>query len=172
MKQEFEIGDDIHQVTLVRTSSGVRLRIGEAEHHAALRELGDGQYQIDLDGVGYRVWLATKGDQTYVHALGANWSVKQINPLERLAAGGAGGGMDTMEAPMPGTVISVSVKPGDAVHRTQTMMVIESMKMQTSINAWRDGVVAKLHYGVGNTFDRKAPLVTLEPAVAAPTGQE
>ena len=37
------------------------------------------------------------------------------------------------------------------------------MKMETAIVAWRDGIVATVHRPLGATFDRKAPLVTLEP---------
>ena len=68
---------------------------------------------------------------------------------------------------MPGTVVRVEVKPGDSVTRGQTMMVVESMKLETSINAWRDGVVAEIHQQQWEAFERKAPLIALEPE---PTG--
>ena len=42
-------------------------------------------------------------------------------------------------------------------------MLIESMQLQPAINAWRDGIIAKVHFGVGQTFDRAASLVSLEP---------
>lgn len=162
MKQKFEIGDDIHEVTLVRSAGGIKLVLDGSEHTAVLSDLGDGQYRIDLDGAGYRVHLVAKGDETYIHADGANWTVRQIDPLDALSAGAAGADVDTVESPMPGTVIRVTVKAGDEVKKFQTMMVIESMKMETSINAWRDGVVARVHCEQGSTFDRKAPLVTLQ----------
>ena len=64
---------------------------------------------------------------------------------------------------MPGTVITVAVAPGDAVTTGQPLVVIESMKMQSEIVAWRDGVVERVHLRVGDTFDRGAGLVELEP---------
>ena len=70
---------------------------------------------------------------------------------------------DVVQAPMPGTVIAVKFKAGDPVAKGQTMMLIESMKLETAINAWRDGIIAKVHFGVGQTFDRAASLVSLEP---------
>jgi 3-methylcrotonyl-CoA carboxylase alpha subunit len=85
-----------------------------------------------------------------------------VDELAETAAAGAGAA-DTVEAPMPGTVVRVSVAAGDLVKRGQTLMVIESMKMETTIVAWRDGVVRAVHRPLGATFDRKAPLVTLEP---------
>jgi biotin carboxyl carrier protein len=60
-------------------------------------------------------------------------------------------------------VITVAVEPGQAVTAGQPLVVIESMKMQSEIVAWRDGVVERIHLQVGDTFDRGAGLVELEP---------
>ena len=66
---------------------------------------------------------------------------------------------------MPGSLVSVTVKPGDAVSKGQTLLVMESMKMETTILSPRDGVVAAVHFDKGQTFDRDALLLTLEPEV-------
>ena len=63
---------------------------------------------------------------------------------------------------MPGTVISVAVTEGDRVQTGQTLMVIESMKMETGIKATDQAVVKKLHFQPGDTFDRNAVLVSLD----------
>ena len=64
---------------------------------------------------------------------------------------------------MPGTVIDILVKKGDAVTKGQTLLVIESMKMQTGILSARDGIVAEVPLAKGQTFDKGALLVRLEP---------
>ncbi len=164
MKQIFEILDVQHEAAVLRGGDGVRIAMGEGEPlPARLRGLTDGEYLLEVGGAAHRVWVAVRGDMTFVHAAGANWSIRRIDPLDSAAGAGHGTGEDSVQAPMPGTVMRVEVKVGDTVHRGQTMVVIESMKMETSINAWRDGVVAEMHYPVGATFERKAPLVTLEP---------
>ena len=103
-----------------------------------------------------------RGEAIHVHVDGRSWIVEAIDDLAESAAG-AGGAADTAEAPMPGTVVRVLVEPGDTVKRGQSLVVIESMKMETAIVAWRDGIVATVHRPLGATFDRKASLVTLEP---------
>jgi biotin carboxyl carrier protein len=55
------------------------------------------------------------------------------------------------------------VAAGEEVALGQPLVVIESMKMQSELVATRDGVVARLHLEVGDTFDRGAALVSLEP---------
>jgi 3-methylcrotonyl-CoA carboxylase alpha subunit len=64
---------------------------------------------------------------------------------------------------MPGSLVAVQIKPGDTVSKGQTLLVMESMKMETTIAAPRDGVVQTVHFDKGQTFDRDALLITLQP---------
>jgi len=54
-------------------------------------------------------------------------------------------------SPMPGAVVSVSVKPGDSVVQGQEVCVVEAMKMQNSLKAPRDGVIQAVHVKKGDT---------------------
>ena len=53
---------------------------------------------------------------------------------------------------MPGVVVSVNAKPGDHVKEGQPLLVIESMKLETSLTAPRDGVVAEMPFAAGDSF--------------------
>jgi len=55
----------------------------------------------------------------------------------------------TIVAPIPGTVLRVSVAIGDAVTKGQTLLVLEAMKMENEIMAPSDGVVQLLHVSPG-----------------------
>jgi biotin carboxyl carrier protein len=46
---------------------------------------------------------------------------------------------------MPGKIVRVVVRPGDAVRARQTVVVIEAMKMENELRAARDGTVGELH---------------------------
>jgi len=163
MQHDYEIGGERYKVRVQRRPGAVTIARDESEHRANMRDLGDGQYLLELDGVPHRVWLAVLGDRTFIHMDGRAWDVLAIDDLARAMEQAHHKGEDTTEAPMPGTVIGVHVSEGDAVHKGQTLVVIESMKMETSITAWRDGTVHTVHVPLGATFDRKAPLVTLAP---------
>ncbi len=56
---------------------------------------------------------------------------------------------------MPGMVVTVSVKPGQAVKAGDPLVSIEAMKMETQIRADRDGTVRAVHVQSGET-DRRA----------------
>jgi biotin carboxyl carrier protein len=61
----------------------------------------------------------------------------------------ASGGARTLPAPMPGVVLEVNVKVGDAVVRGQQVAVLEAMKMQNSIKSPRAGTVAEVCVAAG-----------------------
>ena len=121
---------------------------------------------MEIDGCAFDVSsadafpTAIDGDDVWVHAFGRAWRLSVVDPRESAAAAAAG--EDTALAPMPGTVIMVSVAAGETVGAGQPMVVIESMKMQSEIVALREGVVERVFVAVGDTFERGAPLVALE----------
>jgi len=79
----------------------------------------------------------------------------------------AGGETDAVcRAPMPGVVIDVAVPRGAEVRAGDTLVVIESMKLETAVKAPRDGVVETIHVTIGQAFERDALLVTLAEVVA------
>lgn len=74
---------------------------------------------------------------------------------------GAGVG-ERVEAPLPGTVLSVNVKPGDTVKAGDVLLVLEAMKMQNEIVAPRAGTVRDVGVAKGDTVALGDVLVTIE----------
>jgi glutaconyl-CoA/methylmalonyl-CoA decarboxylase subunit gamma len=56
----------------------------------------------------------------------------------------------SVQAPIPGVIISVAVKSGEAVHFGQELCVLEAMKMKNIIRASRDGTIGALHVAAGD----------------------
>lgn len=65
-------------------------------------------------------------------------------------------------ASMPGMIVNVHVSHGDKVRSGQALMVVEAMKMQTTINSERDGIVRNLHVQSGLQVDAGDLLMTIE----------
>ncbi|KAA5599858.1 biotin/lipoyl-containing protein [Blastochloris sulfoviridis] len=68
---------------------------------------------------------------------------------------------EAQRAPLAGTVLSVAVKPGDAVAADQEICVLEAMKMKTSIFAFKAGTVTAVLVKAGDAVDSDQPLVTI-----------
>jgi biotin carboxyl carrier protein len=154
-------GGQLRDVSLTRVENRhAAIWIDGKEHRALLRPVGRA-YEVSVDDRTEPIWLVVDHDTVFIHAFGRSWRTEVIDPAERSAMDSEQA--DVITAPMPGTVITVAVSPGEAVTTGQPLVVIESMKMQSEIVAWRDGVVERVHLQVGETFDRGAGLIELEP---------
>jgi len=163
MHHAFKLGDAEHNLELSRSASAYRLHLGEQVVDVDLKTGADGRAWLTLGERHIEVVIATRGDDVFVHLDGEAYQLRYQHPLDRLAAQAGGSAEDHIRAPMPGSIVSVTVKAGDAVAKGQTLLVMESMKMETTIAAPRDGTVAAVTYEKGQTFDRDALLLSLEP---------
>lgn len=68
----------------------------------------------------------------------------------------------SVTSPLPGNVISLSVAVGDTVKRGQTVLVMESMKMENNIPAPRDGKVTAIHVAAGKSVMQGDALLDIE----------
>ena len=68
----------------------------------------------------------------------------------------------TVKAPMPGSILRFTVKPGDTVTKGQTVVILEAMKMENNIMANKDGQVKAIHVTVGQTVVQDDKLVDLQ----------
>ena len=82
-------------------------------------------------------------------------------PVPAPAAAPAAAGGQTVEAPMPGKILDIKVKVGDAVGYGQCVIVMEAMKMETEIVAPAAGTVASINVSTGDSVETGAVLVTL-----------
>jgi len=168
MRYAFEVEGVEHELWLGREPAGglclhalgrvlpIALALGE-----------DGAGTLTVDGRSVPVVVAQRGDEVFVHVDGANRRLRLRYPLERASAEAHAGADDQVRAPMPGTAVSVSVREGDAVARGAPMLVMESMKLETTIAASRDATIRSVHVAPGQAFDRDSVLVTFEPPEAA-----
>ena len=71
-------------------------------------------------------------------------------------------GGDMVKAPMPGKLLVLNVKPGDAVARGDALAVMEAMKMEHALAAPRDGIVESVSGKAGEQIAEGTVLVKLE----------
>ena len=117
---------------------------------------------MDLSFSGQRVRVQTWQHDEIVSIFCAQGAT-QIIELDALAHAGEAvleGGRLT--APMPGKVVSFAVQAGDAVKTGQVLAIMEAMKMEHTIAAPADGVVAELLYAPGDQVAEGAELLRLE----------
>jgi biotin carboxyl carrier protein len=82
--------------------------------------------------------------------------------MRRAASGDAAAASGNVRALMPGRVVRVMVKPGDAVSPGQGLLILEAMKMENEITASREGVVSAVLVEPGQTVEGGADLMVIE----------
>jgi 3-methylcrotonyl-CoA carboxylase alpha subunit len=152
--------DDL-AITARPAGDGMWQMIWGDQAHVVMRRPGG----ITLDGVASRVTVVADADSITVIAGGVAHAFVLVDPLRPPAAEAAGGGR--VMAPIPGRIASVLVAPGDRVARGQVLLVLEAMKMEMSLTAAMDGVVATLRCAVGDMVQEGVDLVTFELEDAA-----
>jgi glutaconyl-CoA/methylmalonyl-CoA decarboxylase subunit gamma len=67
-----------------------------------------------------------------------------------------------VNSPIAGTILEIKCKPGDSIHVNQELLVIEAMKMETSIAAPASGVVSSVDVAVGDAVREGQTLIHLQ----------
>jgi 3-methylcrotonyl-CoA carboxylase alpha subunit len=100
-----------------------------------------------------------QGETAHIFTPQGATRITVLDPLAHAGEAAQEGGRLT--APMPGKVVSFAVKAGDKVKAGQPLAVMEAMKMEHTISAPKDGVVAELLYAPGDQVADGAELLKL-----------
>jgi biotin carboxyl carrier protein len=151
---------NLHEIDIVRRRPHLVVRIEGREHEiSAIGSSGGGRQMIEVAGIAIHFARAHDGDCQFLQFDGRNFEAQLLDPRSEVAGGG---GQDSVKAPMPGAVISLHRVVGDPVLRGETIVTIESMKLQTALPAPRDGVIAAILRTTGEVFDKDEIIVRLE----------
>ncbi len=155
----FSNGEEKREATVDFLADGYRLWIGERECALASKRLGDGLFQVELDGQSCAVRAVRDGEDWHLFAAGACYRLRLESELHGLdvEAGGA-----SLAAPMPGKVIQVLVEAGARVEKGAPLVILEAMKMEHTIVAPHDGVVKEIFFEAGEQVAEGADLLKLE----------
>ncbi|MGP4114479.1 ATP-binding protein [Streptomyces sp. 4N509B] len=151
-----------------RTAGGAwEVRVGEAGTPAPAR-LGrpDGAtVLLERDGASHAFAYAAEPGGHWLGREGAAWHLRDHDPVAARAQHVAG--VDTLTAPMPGTVTVVKVASGEEVAAGQSLLVVEAMKMEHVIAAPHAGVVTELDVRVGATVAMDQLLAVVTPQASS-----
>jgi acetyl/propionyl-CoA carboxylase alpha subunit len=171
MSYEMLLNERDVALDIVSRKPALTIRHGGRAHEVKEQSAPRGAFTVTIDGHSHNGFRALVGDEVYVR-IGARTFIVGL-PQALLRAHSKGKGADELRADMPGTVIAHHGEAGQAVKAGDRLITIESMKLQVSLVAARDGVIDTYHVPAETAFDRGALLVSLvaetsaEPAKAA-----
>jgi 3-methylcrotonyl-CoA carboxylase alpha subunit len=156
----FEFGGEPGQAELTYLhDGGLKLTVGNL---TGMLTFSANPHGIDLDFAGQRLLVSVYADGETDHVFSARGAT-QILAIDLLAhAGETHSEAGRLTAPMPGKVLSFAVKAGDKVSKGQALAVMEAMKMEHTIIAPSDGMVAEVLFAPGDQVMEGAELLTFE----------
>lgn len=113
------------------------------------------KYRVNVNGTQYDITLEVLEGEAAAAA------PKAAPAAPAAPAAKAPAGAQAINAPMPGTILAVNVKPGQAVKRGDVLVVLEAMKMENEIMAPNDGTVGTVNVAKGQSVQSGATLLTL-----------
>jgi oxaloacetate decarboxylase alpha subunit len=116
-------------------------------------EAGEEIYTVEVEGKSYTVTVSAGGDVSGIAAVG---SETESASTDVPATGG-----EPVAAPLAGNVVKVQVKPGQRVSEGESIVVLEAMKMETSVSAPSDGTIVEVRVKAGDSCAVGDVLVTL-----------
>ncbi len=122
----------------------------------------DMSFDAKIDGRLHNAVMLRDGRALVLLHHGQEDHLTYLDPLSYDA--GEDEGRGKLTAPMPGKVVAVRVALGAAVKKGQPLVIVEAMKMEHTITAPADGIVEKIHAGVGDQVNEKYELISLKTA--------
>lgn len=141
-----------------------KYKINGNEYKVSIGDIDNNIAQVEVNGVPYHVELdETKAPVKVVNAprpAAAPRTDSGAKVISTPASAPTGGYQ--IKAPLPGTVLSISVKVGDTVKASDTVLTLEAMKMENAIHAGKDGRIAAIAVNPGDAVLENTVLMTLE----------
>ena len=160
---------------------GFKIRVGEREHEVTVTLDEAGRRRVTVDGIDYEVadagahamrvtalaeddarqievTVASNSRPSEAWVAGARARIEVLTEQEaRLAAAlgksASGSGSGSLAAPMPGRVVKVLVREGEAIELGAPAIIVEAMKMENELHAPIGGVVRSVAVREGDTVE-------------------
>ncbi len=144
-----------------------RLLVNGEERELDFRVLREGElYSMLLDNCSFEAVVDQRDDVLNVLMNGNLYEVKVTDDRSRRLSSafmhfGDMSGEVHIRAPMPGLIVRIPVEEGQQVSKGETLIILESMKMENELKAPRDGTVHRLNVAVGASVEQNKVLVTI-----------
>ena len=141
-----------------------KFKINGKDYDVTIGEAEGKMLQVNVNGADYQVELenapasAPAAPAAAAPAAATPTPAATAAPAAPKAPAGAG---EKVNSPLPGVIVEVSVKEGQAVKSGQKVAVLEAMKMENEISAPKDGTITAIHVNKGDSILEGAPIVTI-----------
>jgi biotin carboxyl carrier protein len=134
-------------------------------HEVDFLQLGPSLYSIITEYQALQIVIEEEAGKKNVLVGGRLFEAQVLDERALLMAmrkGALGASSGEVQSPMPGLIVAVQVEEGASVDKGQTVVILESMKMQNELKSPIDGTVTSVQVSAGQTVDKGTVLVVIE----------
>ncbi|KAI9315168.1 carbamoyl-phosphate synthase L chain, ATP binding domain-containing protein [Dichotomocladium elegans] len=167
------VGDEPYKVVVTPTSNSkqpdlVNLEVVNSKDNTTIKTFEDveshwdanGELVSTLDGKQTKSNVVLRGDHVTVFDNYGRTEAALATPAYISASAKGADATGSVKTPMPCKISQVLAKPGQAIEKGQTLVVLEAMKMEHVIKAPFSGVIDQVLYNVGDLVEENQSLVT------------
>ncbi|MDR2473056.1 MAG: acetyl-CoA carboxylase biotin carboxyl carrier protein subunit [Tannerella sp.] len=127
-------------------------------YNVTVNKIEDTVAEVEVNGTPYKITMDKPAKKQVVTI--KRPAQTQTAPVSRPAA--TTGGSKAIKSPLPGVILSIDCKVGDVIKKGQKLLILEAMKMENVIPSDRDGTIAEIKVGKGDSVLEGADLVIIK----------
>ncbi len=129
-------------------------------YNVVIGDIEDNIAHVEVNGTHYNVEMEKKPKAAPVAVKPV--ARPAVKPAAAAPAKPAAAAKSGVKSPLPGVILDIKVKEGDTVKKGQTVIILEAMKMENSINADKDGKITSILVSKGESVLEGTDLVIIE----------
>ena len=137
----------------------IKVEIEGKVYNVAIKDVHSNPVLVEVDGKVYQVYPEAQGPAVIPAATAQAASAPTASPA---APAPVAGNNLTLNAPLPGVIVSIDVQAGQTVKSGQQICTLEAMKMKNAIRSDRDGVIAQVNVNAGDLVKHNQRLFTFQ----------
>ena len=137
----------------------IKVEIEGKVYSVSIKDVHSNPVLAEVDGKVYQVFPEVQGPAVIPAVAAQPAPVPVAAPAA--PAPSAGNGL-TLNAPLPGVIVSIDVQAGQTVKSGQQVCTLEAMKMKNAIRSDRDGVIAQENVTAGDLVKHNQPMFTFQ----------
>lgn len=145
------------------------IRVNDETHDVDFLNLGGSLYSIITENKSLEAVIDDDEDKIAVMMDGRLFETQVLDERTMLLIqrrGGLSSSSGEVHAPMPGLIVLITAEIGQTVAQGDTLVILESMKMQNELKSPVDGIVTAIHAEAGQAVDKNSLLVEIAPPAA------
>ncbi|MBR0534380.1 MAG: acetyl-CoA carboxylase biotin carboxyl carrier protein subunit [Bacteroidales bacterium] len=142
-----------------------KIKINGNDYNVVIDEVEETSAKVEVNGTPYSVEFERSEAKPRKIVKVVNKAkaapAAPVAPAQKVSAPAAAAGETMVNSPLPGVVLSINKNVGDSVNKGDTVMILEAMKMENSIEATASGKIVKIIAQKGDSVLEGAPLFVI-----------